>query len=76
MDSYCNTICTHHVSIGLIVESLSKDCYDKDVDEEGDEKSDSGLDEEVLVGFLYFLFILAINVSRLVHKKDKCHSSH
>lgn len=32
---------TNHFNIGSIEEGLSKDRYDKDVDEEGDEESNS-----------------------------------
>ena len=32
---------THHLNVGFVVEGLSKHCYNKDVDEEGDEESNS-----------------------------------
>ncbi len=59
------TVYTHHFHIGFIVEGLSKDGHDKDVDEEGDEEGDCRLNEEVLVGFLYFLLVSAIDFTRL-----------
>lgn len=65
---------THHFYVGFLVEGLSKDRHDKDVDEEGDEKSDTWLDEVVFVGFLYFLLITAIDFTRLVNKGNKQNS--
>lgn len=56
---------THHVHVGFTVEGLSKDCDDKHIDEEGDKEGDSRLNEEVLVGFLDFLFIFAVDFPRL-----------
>lgn len=62
---------THHFHIRFIEEGLSKDRYDKDVDEEGDKESDSWLDEEILVGFLYLLLIFAIDFTRLVKEQTE-----
>lgn len=51
---------THHLNVGFVVEGLSKHCYNKDVDEEGDEESDSRLDEVVFVGLLHLLLVPTI----------------
>lgn len=62
-------LCTHYFDIGFLVEGLSKDRDDKDIDEEGDEEGDSWLDEEVLVGFLDFFLIISVDFTRLVKEK-------
>lgn len=59
---------THHFEIGFTIEGCSKDRHDKDINEEGDEKSDRWLNEEILVGFLYFVLIVAINFTRLLNE--------
>lgn len=56
---------THHIPVGLIVEGLGKNGYNKDVDEERDEERDGRLNEVILVGFLYFLLISTVNITRL-----------
>lgn len=56
---------THHLYVGFLVKGLSKNSYNKDVDEERDEESDGRLDEEILIGFLYVLLVVAVDLARL-----------
>lgn len=69
-------LATHYLVIGFLVEGFSKHCDHKDVDEERDEKSDRCLDEEVLVSFLYFLLITAIDFPRLVNEDKENYAQH
>lgn len=56
---------THHLYVGFLVKGLSENRYNKDVDEERDEESDGRLDEEILIGFLYVLLVVAVDLARL-----------
>ena len=65
------TLHTHHFHIGLVVEGLSEHGHHKDVDEERDEEGDRGLDEVVLVGFLNFILVTAVDLTRLRYKRRR-----
>lgn len=56
---------THHLLVGFLKKCFSKDGHDKDIDDEGNEECDAGLDEEVLIGFPHFLLIGPVHLSRL-----------
>lgn len=64
---FCRT--THHFHVGLIVEGLSEDRHNKDVDEKWDEESDRWLNKVVLIGFFHFLLVFAIYISRLAQEE-------
>lgn len=65
---------TYHILVCLSKESFSKDWDNKDIDEEGDEEGDAGLNEEILVGLTDLLLIGPIYLSRLERKMKECYN--
>lgn len=62
--------CTHHLHVCLVIKCFSEYSHDKDIDEEGNEEGDSGLNEEVLVGLLHLLLVPTIHLPRLQSKTN------
>ena len=62
---------SHRSLVGLLVEGLSKDCHNKEIDEEGDRQGDGGLNQEVHVGLSDVCPARPVYLSRLQRSEGK-----
>lgn len=53
---------THHILVPLVVESLTKNSHDKEVDKKGDEERQAGFSQEIHVGLLHCLLLGPVDV--------------
>jgi hypothetical protein len=59
---------THHLSIGLLKQSISKDTHHKNIDYKWTEQSNAWFNEVVIVGLSDFLRLRSVYVSWLLTK--------